>query len=87
MNDASPRHNRRARQRYSFRHRCNAPVSPTRRCDQLLTGVQRIPVEVDGRMLPGPVLTHRPCGHRWLVGRGWLVGYGWDHSAISHSGQ
>jgi hypothetical protein len=79
--DPKLRHNRRARQRYSFRHRCNAPVSPSGRCGQLLTGVQRIPVEVDGRMLPGPVLTHRPCGHSWRVGRGW------DYSTVVHSGQ
>ena len=86
MNDASPRHNRRARQRYSFRHRCNAPL-PSGRCGHLLIGWQRIPVVVDGRMLPGPVITHRPCGHSWLVGRGWLFGRAWDHSAIPHSGQ
>jgi hypothetical protein len=92
MNDAGPRHNRRARQRYSFRRRCNAPVPPWGRCGHRLTGWQRIPIEADdgngGRiMVPGPVIAHRPCGHSWLIGHGWMVGYGWDHSAISHSGQ
>ena len=81
----SPRHSH-ATWRYSFQRRCNAPV-PTGRCGHLLIGAQRIPVEVDGRMPPGPVISHRPYGHSCVVGRGWLVGRGWDHSAIGHSGQ
>jgi hypothetical protein len=80
MNDAGPRHNRRATWRYSFRRRCNAPV-PSGRCGVPLTAVQRIPIQTPQGLLPGPVLTHLPCGHRWRVGRGW------DHSTVVHSGQ
>jgi hypothetical protein len=87
--NADPRRNRRARYRYSFRRWCNAPVPPWGRCGHRLTGWQRTPVKSDDglRMVPGPVIIHRPCGHSWLIGHGWMVGYGWDHSAISHGGQ
>jgi hypothetical protein len=84
--NVGPRRHSRASWRYSFRRRCNAPT-PRGRCGHRLIGWQRIPIEVDGRMLPGPVITHRPCNHSWLIGHGWMEGYGWDHSAISHSGQ
>jgi hypothetical protein len=84
MNEPARPHNWRARQRYSFRRRCAAPV-PSGRCGVPLEGVQRIPILVNdvigGRMVPGPVLTHLPCGHRWLAG------HGWDQGAAAHSGQ
>jgi hypothetical protein len=73
-------HNRRARQWYSTRRRCAAPVGDGR-CGHLLTGAQRIPALVDDRMLPGSTIIHRPCGHIWWVGRGW------DHSTVVQSGQ
>jgi hypothetical protein len=84
MNEPRPRHTR-ATWRYSFRRRCAAPV-PSGRCGVLLTGVQRVPVEgppvgVFRTMVPGPVITHRPCGHAWRVGRGW------DQNTVIHSGQ
>ena len=62
MMNPGPRHQR----RHTWRYRCNAPG-----CGAPLEGVQRPPVKAGGRMVPGPLLIHRPCGHSWRVGHGW----------------
>jgi hypothetical protein len=60
---------------FGMRCRCNAPVGDGK-CGQPIAEVVCDPIEgppigMFRNLLPGPTLTHLPCGHDWWRGQGW----------------